>query len=219
VATILTAGVVVYVRSDGMTQVHRFVPAAAPLPPPSSSDVMILAGSSARNYTDQLGHVWSPDRFFDGGESWPVRYRRILRTDDPQLFLTARQGGEFGYDIPLAAGLYELRLYFAETFYGNDNSEGGGEFRRMFDVTANDAPLLTDFEPAVGCGRQQYRRRWCFFWNLTCRRRQALSQVQKSLAAQGSGFRQWNPTHPHRRQIHVAHPVGGGQFCCRRPGR
>jgi hypothetical protein len=84
VATILTAGVVVYVRSDGMTQVHRLVPAAAPLPPPSSSDVMILAGSSARNYTDQLGHVWSPDRFFDGGESWPVRYRRILRTDDPR---------------------------------------------------------------------------------------------------------------------------------------
>jgi hypothetical protein len=152
VVTMLTTGVVVYVRSHGKTQVHRLASAAAPLPPPSSSDVLILAGSSARNYTDQLGHVWSPDRFFDGGQPWPVRYRRILRTDDPQLFLTARQGGEFGYDIPLDPGSYELRLYFAETFYGTDNSEGGGESSRMFDVTANGAPLLTDFDPLSDAG-------------------------------------------------------------------
>jgi hypothetical protein len=96
--------------------------------------------------------VWAADRFFDGGQSWPVRYRRILRTDDPQLFLTARQGGEFGYDIPLDPGLYELRLYFAETFYGNDNSEGGGESSRMFDITANGVSLLTDFDPLSDAG-------------------------------------------------------------------
>ena len=152
VVAILTAGVVAYIRSHTKTQAHRSASVVALLPLPSSSDVLILAGSSARNYTDQLGHVWSPDRFFDGGEPWQVRYRRILRTDDPQLFLTARQGGEFGYDIPLDPGLYELRLYFAETFYGNDNSEGGGESSRMFDVTANGAPLLADFDPLSDAG-------------------------------------------------------------------
>jgi Malectin domain len=152
VVTILTTGVVVYVRSHSKTQVHGLATTATPLSQPSSSEVLILAGSSAKNYTDQLGHVWSADRFFDGGEPWQVRYRRILRTDDPQLFLTARQGGEFGYDIPLDSGLYEMRLYFAETFYGNDNSEGGGESSRMFDVTANGAPLLTDFDPLSDAG-------------------------------------------------------------------
>ena len=40
-----------------------------------------------------------------------MRYRRIRRTDDPQLFLSARQGEDFGYDIPLARGQYELRLF------------------------------------------------------------------------------------------------------------
>ena len=151
VATV-TTGLIVYVRSHDKTQIHRLASTSPPLSQTSSSDVLILAGSSARNYTDQLGHVWAADRFFDGGEPWQVRYRRILRTDDPQLFLTARQGGEFGYDIPIDPGLYELRLYFAETFYGNDNSEGGGESSRMFDVSANGVPLLTDFDPLSDAG-------------------------------------------------------------------
>jgi hypothetical protein len=128
------------------------VPALTPAVAPSSADVLIMAGSSANSYTDHLGHVWSGDRFFTGGESSPVRYRRIRRTDDPQLFMNARQGEDFGYNIPLPPGQYELRLFFAETFYGDDNSEGGGESSRMFEVTANGAPLLTDFDPLSDAG-------------------------------------------------------------------
>ena len=85
-------------------------------------------------------------------KAWSVRYRRILRASDPQLFLSARQGQDFGYNIPLKPGNYELRLYFAETFYGEDNSEGGGESSRMFDVTANGVPLLTSFDPLSDAG-------------------------------------------------------------------
>ena len=33
----------------------------------SSPDVLIMAGSTAESYTDQLGHVWTSDRFFNGG--------------------------------------------------------------------------------------------------------------------------------------------------------
>ena len=106
-----------------------------------------MAGSSEKGYTDQLGHVWSADQYFNGGAPWAIRARRIARTDDPQLFLSARQGQDFGYDIPLTPGYYELRLYFAETFYGEDNSEGGGESSRVFDVLANGEPLLVNFDP------------------------------------------------------------------------
>jgi len=117
-----------------------------------SPDVLIMAGSSAKSYTDHLGHIWSDDRYFSGGEEWPVPYRRISRTSDPQLFLSARQGQDFGYDIPLKPGNYELSLYFAETFYGEDNTEGGGESSRMFDVMANGAPILTNFDPLSDAG-------------------------------------------------------------------
>jgi hypothetical protein len=68
------------------------------------------------------------------------------------LFLTCRQGREFNYDIPLQPGSYQLRLYFAETYYGEDNSEGGGESSRLFDISANNAPLLTDFDPLSDAG-------------------------------------------------------------------
>ena len=149
-ACIAIAVVWIYLPKHHATSlpVRTFAPAVATSP----SEVLIMAGSSAKSYTDQLGHVWSGDRFFSGGESWPVRYRRIRRTDDPQLFMSARQGEDFGYDIPLARGQYELRLFFAETFYGDDNSEGGGESSRMFDVTANGAPLLTNFDPLSDAG-------------------------------------------------------------------
>jgi hypothetical protein len=126
--------------------------APIPISGAASPEVLIMAGSTAKGYTDQLGHVWSADRYFDGGEQWPVPFRRILRTSDPQLFLSARQGQDFGYDIPLRPGFYELRLYFAETFYGEDNSEGGGESSRMFDVMANGAPILTNFDPLSDAG-------------------------------------------------------------------
>ncbi len=115
-------------------------------------ELRIMAGSSAKEYTDRLGHVWSNDRFFEGGEARLASYRKILRTGDVQLFLTSRQGTDFSYRVPLPPGMYELRLYFAETFYGEDNSEGGGESSRIFDVTANGAPLLTSFDPLSDAG-------------------------------------------------------------------
>jgi hypothetical protein len=124
----------------------------SPVPPALSSEVLIMAGSSAKSYTDQLGHVWSGDRYYKGGEPWAVSYRHISRTDDPQLFLTSRQGRDFVYEIPLPPGLYELRLYFAETFYGGGNREGGGESSRIFDVIANGAPILTEFDPLSDAG-------------------------------------------------------------------
>jgi hypothetical protein len=135
----------------------RFTPAAVSTASPAGAgavtpDVLIMAGSSAKSYTDHLGHVWSDDHYFVGGEEWPVPYRRIFRTPDPQLFLSARQGQDFGYDIPLKPGDYELLLYFAETFYGEDNTEGGGESSRMFDVLANGALILTNFDPLSDAG-------------------------------------------------------------------
>lgn len=123
--------------------------AAVPAP---QKEIRIVAGSSVNGYTDRLGHTWSADHFFEGGAEEGVHYRRIARTEDPQLFLSVRQGYDFSYHIPLSPGLYELRLYFAETFYGEDNTEGGGESSRIFDVFANGTPLLSSFDPLSDAG-------------------------------------------------------------------
>lgn len=151
---LIAAGLTVFLHNRGKTQTASVAVSTLPVPAAAagSPEVLIMAGSSAKSYTDQLGHIWTADRYFKGGEPWPVPYRRILRTTDPQLFLSARQGQDFGYDIPLKPGNYELRLYFAETFYGEDNSEGGGESSRIFDVKANGAPLLTNFDPLSDAG-------------------------------------------------------------------
>lgn len=125
---------------------------SATQPGQPQAEVRIMAGSSAAEYTDTLGHVWLPDRCFRGGEAWTSSFRKIFRTRSPQLFLTSRQGRDFSYDIPLFPGRYELRLYFAETEYGEDNSEGGGESSRIFDISANGLPLVTAFDPLSDAG-------------------------------------------------------------------
>jgi hypothetical protein len=112
------------------------VPAATDL-----SEVRILAGSSVGRYVDSEGNVWAGDRFFTGGAAMSVPPRPILRTLDSTLYLTRRQG-EFRYDIPLKAGIYELRLHFAETMFGDNTIQGGGEASRIFSVTLNGQSLM-----------------------------------------------------------------------------
>ncbi len=107
--------------------------------------VRIMAGSTSPNYTDTLGSNWSQDRYYTGGAAGAVPFRRIAGTADPMVYLKRREG-DFRYDIPLKPGVYELRLHFAETLYGEGNVEGGGETSRLFHVTANDRPLLTVFD-------------------------------------------------------------------------
>jgi hypothetical protein len=150
---VLLAGALIYIRPSAPA-VPSAASARAPVTPAPAdgSKIRIMAGSSAADYTDKLGQVWSRDRFFTDGERWAARYRRILRTGDPQLFLTSRQATSFGYDIPLKPGYYDLRLYFAETYYGEDNSEGGGESSRVFTVSANGATLLAEFDALADAG-------------------------------------------------------------------
>jgi hypothetical protein len=76
------------------------------------------------------------DRFFFGGEIMTATPRPIRRTPDPETYLTRRQG-DFEYRVPVPPGLYEVRLHFAETVFGEDNVAGGGESSRVFGVQVN----------------------------------------------------------------------------------
>jgi hypothetical protein len=129
---------------------------AAAEPPvglPVGEEFRILAGAS-RKYVDHAGKLWSPDSYFSGGTAVPSAVQHIWRTQDPIIYRSSRQG-DFIYNIPLKPGTYELRLHFAETFYGPESAGGGGEGSRIMAVLANGRPLLHDFDVLADSGGER----------------------------------------------------------------
>ena len=120
---------------------------------PVGEEVHILAGSK-RKYVDHAGKLWSPDVYFSGGSTVQSRVQHIWRTQDPIIYRDSRQG-DFSYNIPLKAGVYELRLHFAETLYGPENPGGGGEGSRTMTVMVNSETLLQDFDVLADAGGER----------------------------------------------------------------
>jgi hypothetical protein len=117
----------------------------AGIAPAPSPEIRILTGLKEGTYLDRFGRLWQSDRYSQGGAVFESVGHQIAATRDPRLF-RGRRDGAFSYDIPLPPGAYELRLYFAETLYGENNMAGGGETSRIFNVYANGAGILTAFD-------------------------------------------------------------------------
>jgi Malectin domain len=113
--------------------------------------VRIIAGYSRNEYVDHSGAVWGGDRYFTGGTVASEPERFIFRTLDPTLYQSYRTGN-FRYDIPLKPGDYELRLRFAELFFGPESYRGGGESNRIFSIDLNGKRLLQDLDVICGAG-------------------------------------------------------------------
>jgi len=116
--------------------------------------VRILAGSTVERSLDRFGTEWGGDRYFTGGHQnsvWfgnqerSVRHPIISGAPDQTPFRNFR-AGDFSYQIPLAPGKYELRLYFAEVVLRMTDSGDGAENERVFDVNMNGSPLLSLFD-------------------------------------------------------------------------
>ncbi len=131
----------IWVLARGNSLASRRAPVPAGILPGSDS-VRILAGLDQGTFTDGFGNVWQSDRFFEGGSIVKLLNHPIAGTRDPRLYQSRRQGN-FRYDIPLSPGVYELRLYFAETHFGEDNTAGfGGEGSRAFAVQINGKTVI-----------------------------------------------------------------------------
>jgi hypothetical protein len=111
---------------------------------PVGDEIRILAGST-RSYVDRSGKLWNPDAYFNGGTAVRSSVQHVWRTQDPAIYRSSRQG-DFSYDIPLKPGTYELRLHFAETYYGPEDPGGGGEGSRIMNVAANGRSLLSGLD-------------------------------------------------------------------------
>ncbi|MBV9303233.1 MAG: hypothetical protein JOY53_14075 [Acidobacteriaceae bacterium] len=107
--------------------------------------VRILCGQVHMGYRDRDGNEWGADSFYSGGTALDVPAQPIYRTRNPHLF-EAMRAGEFSYKIPLRPGVYELRLYFADTSYVPGPAMEGGESVRIFNVSLNGRPILPQFD-------------------------------------------------------------------------
>jgi hypothetical protein len=115
-------------------------------------EIRILCGVETGSYTDAFERVWQSDRYYTGGypSQAPLNHI-ILGTRDQQIYRNHRQGN-FRYDIPLKAGTYELRLYFAETMFGENNAAGGGEATRLFEIRINGKLMESYFDVIADAG-------------------------------------------------------------------
>jgi hypothetical protein len=139
-------------NTAGLPELATNTPAPGPNPPASEDGaIRILTGSNVTRYQDHAGKIWSGDRYFTGGTPDRSEKQFIYRTLDSEIYRVSRQG-DFTYDIPLKPGVYELRLHFAETFFGPEELVGGGETSRLMHVIANGKPLLWMYDIYANAG-------------------------------------------------------------------
>lgn len=116
-------------------------PPAATLPaglPAAQVPLRILAGYTGSPQTDSSGQVWHADEYVHGGGPWRRTPVPLNATSDPILFGQWRMG-DFGYDIPLPPGVYELHLYFVTTERSSDSFS-------TFNVRINGNLVLQGFD-------------------------------------------------------------------------
>ena len=103
---------------------------------------------------------WSDDRYYAGGSAlnWSGDIG-VAGTDDDGLYLTQRSGSGpgkrrgFDYAIPVdGEGIFMVRLYFAEPYWGAPGGPEGEEGRRVFSVSGEDEALLEDFDVFAEAG-------------------------------------------------------------------
>ena len=95
---------------------------------------------------DGQGRHWSADQYFFGGNR-VFRNTGVIQARDQALYRGERYGN-FSYHIPLVPGKYRLTLHFAETWFGTPESKAPALDSRRFNVFANGAVLLSNFEIA-----------------------------------------------------------------------
>ncbi|MEX2512873.1 MAG: malectin domain-containing carbohydrate-binding protein [Cyclobacteriaceae bacterium] len=76
---------------------------------------------------------------------WCTQITDIAGTTEDELYSSERYGS-FGYNVPVPSGIYTLRLHFAEIYFGATGGATSGVGKRVFNVTGEGKPLLTDFD-------------------------------------------------------------------------
>jgi hypothetical protein len=95
---------------------------------------------------DKKGQLWKADQYFSGG-----RIAELAESiQDPRLGgFSSYRTGNFNYAIPVADGVYRVRLVFAEPVYGHETAlavGAGGTGYRVFDVYCSGRTLASGID-------------------------------------------------------------------------
>jgi hypothetical protein len=115
---------------------------SATTPGGAITELHVMSGYSGSEVIDNSGVRWTPDRYFVSGGQWSRESGFVRGTSRPFLFENWRTG-EFGYDVPVAPGSYEMRLYFVSPNRAGDDKLGG------FDISVNGKLLLAAFDISI----------------------------------------------------------------------
>lgn len=131
---------------------------------PGAGEVRIAAGHTGAPYVDAWGRRWEADRYYEGGAPQPGPRHFFPPVADEGLFKTMREAisadmtvpqsqRQLRYDIPVPSGVYELRLYFADSLRQPDaDHQEDVQNRRHFQINLNGHPLLVDFDAVADAG-------------------------------------------------------------------
>ncbi|MBD0259718.1 MAG: T9SS type A sorting domain-containing protein, partial [Cytophagales bacterium] len=108
---------------------------------PAGAALTINAGGSA--FTSSTGKKFSADVYYGGGSVSTLAGGEIANTTDDALYHNARFG-VFSYGLPSGNGTFDVRLHFAETYFGSRT--GGGAGSRRFNVDAEGVRRLTNYD-------------------------------------------------------------------------
>ncbi len=123
----------------------------APPPPPPVDDRQPIRINAGGPGVTADGVAWEADRAFSGGRTYTnTGTTAIAGTTADALYLTERSAGtdlgSFSYAIPVAAGDYDVRLHFAEIYFGAPGGGAGGTGKRVLSATAEGQPVVTNLD-------------------------------------------------------------------------
>jgi hypothetical protein len=130
----------------------------------STGEIRIAAGHTGGPFVDASGRRWEADGYYQGGIAQPGPRHFFPPVADEGTLKTVREAvsadmtvpqsqRQFRYDIPVRSGVYELRLYFADSLRQPDaDRKEDGQNRRHFQINLNGHPLLEDFDPIADAG-------------------------------------------------------------------
>jgi len=117
----------------------------------------ICINAAGSQYIASNGDIFQPDQYYNPGSPGTVIYSSgaidILGTTDDELYRTERNAvppptgsGMMSYNIPVANGLYNVELHFAELYFGVVNLTQPLTGKRVFDVVIEGALVMDDYD-------------------------------------------------------------------------
>lgn len=119
---------------------------------PEISDNPVVRLNSGGGEVGYGDIVFTADDFFDS-TSQPFSNSSVTSVEDTdmdELYVTERianaDQGSFSYNIPITNGTYNVKLHFAEIYWGAPDGGSEGANNRVFDVTIENFVKMTDFD-------------------------------------------------------------------------